>query len=301
VCLQHDPVVEPGDSGLYEVEQLAAQLTEMDEQLRAIAGQIAATEEAVSDREGLVESLSAKVEGRTSERVTPRLQAFNDAVGRLASARSNITHFEGVLRQWDRVDDLAGVVNQLNLARVQLKRELAESERSLAERRDAIISELNEEFQNAIALLGVPGVEEAAIHPSSYLPLLNRQRFDEVSLGGGIITATQIAYWTTLLTVALRRGDTYYPSFLIIDSPRLALNNAETLSAALYRRMVAQADIGRGSLQLIVADNEIPPTYRRDYAEIKFTYDRPTVYTVRHPGPAAVKTITADAMDQDLS
>jgi len=55
-----------------------------------------------------------------------------------------------------------------------------------------------------------------------------------------------VAYWTSLLAVALRRGDTFYPALLIIDSPRLALNEAEALSAALYRRPVTQADASPG-------------------------------------------------------
>ena len=94
--------------------------------------------------------------------------------------------------------------------------------------------------------------------------------------------------------MALRRGDTLYPALLIIDSPRLALNEAEALSAALYRRLVTQADASPGQVQFIIADNQLPAHYRRDYAEIDFTYDTPTVSTVRHPGPAAVQPITGE-------
>jgi hypothetical protein len=53
---------------------------------------------------------------------------------------------------------------------------------------------------------------------------------------------------------------------------------------------MAAAD-GLGQVQFIIADNQLPASYRRDYDEIDFTYDSPTVSTVPHPGPDAVKTI----------
>ena len=110
----------------------------------------------------------------------------------------------------------------------------------------------------------VPGVETAQIHRTNYLPLLNGQPYTKLSPAGGVRTTTQIAYWITLITVALRRRDTLYPVFLLIDSPRTSLNNADNLAAALYRR---------------------------DYDQLNFTYDHPTIATVPHPGPNAVQTL----------
>jgi hypothetical protein len=140
-------------------------------------------------------------------------------------------------------------------------------------------------------------VQTATIHPTNYLPLLNGRPFATFSRGGGIITAAQVAYWTSLLAVALRRRDTRYPALLIIDSPRLALNAAEELSASLYRRLVTMADASPGQVQFLIADNQLPAHYRRDKAQIDFAYDTPTVSTVRHPGRANVRPITLDEQD----
>jgi hypothetical protein len=115
-----------------------------------------------------------------------------------------------------------------------------------------------------------------------------------MSAGGGIITATQVAYWISLLTVAVRRGDTFYPALLLMDSPRLALNTAEALASALYSRIVNLSGATPGRLQLIVADNEIPDDYRANFPQITFDYDHPTVATIDHPGPAGVTTIEND-------
>jgi len=239
-----------------------------------------------------VKILSADLDARTAARITPRLQAFSDAVQRLATSRARQQQLELVLRQWDRADDIGAAAERLRAERRRTRSALTSAQASLNARREEILASLNEEFQETVTALGVPGVETAAIHPTKYLPLLNDRPFATFSSGGGIITAVQVAYWASLLAVALRHSDTSYPALLVIDSPRLALNEQEALPAALYRRLVTQADASRGQVQFIIADNELPADYRRDYDEIDFTYNSPTVSTIRHPGPTAVEPIT---------
>ena len=94
------------------------------------------------------------------------------------------------------------------------------------------------------------------------------------------------------------RGDTYYPSFLLIDSPRMALNSATGISAAMYRRLRDLAAARPGKLQMIVADNELPDAVQRDFAELDFDYEHPTLATISHPGPNAVQTLGGNP-DQD--
>ena len=297
LCLQPEPDSSAAADGVdqYELGQLADQLQEMDDQLFEIANQLELVTQAVVDREALVQRLSASVEQRTGDRITPRLQAFSDAAERLARARASQERLEVILRQWDRADDLGAHAARLRADREAKRSQIAWEVEELEARRIEVLSALSEEFQEAVRTLGVPGVERAEIHPTNYLPLLNGQPFTSFSPAGGIITATQVAYWTSFLNVALRRRDTLYPAFLLIDSPRLALNSDDALSSALYRRLVTQADANRQRVQIIVADNELPARYRRDYAEIDFTYARPTVNTVPHPGPAEVERIGVSA------
>lgn len=37
----------------------------------------------------------------------------------------------------------------------------------------------------------------------------------------------QVAYWATLLAVAQKHSGTSYPAFLLIDSPRQAVNDSD--------------------------------------------------------------------------
>lgn len=292
VCLQHDPVEPTEGIDQYEARQLADQLQEIRDQLVVIATQLEESTQSVLDRERLVRDLTKQLELRTAERITPRLQAFSDGSDRLATARAKQQQLEEVMRQWDRVDDLSRAVRDLRQEREGIKTTIEESERALATWSQEVLQALNEEFQQTVHALGIPGVETASIHPTNYLPLLNGKPYKNFSRAGGIVTATQVAYWTSVIAVALSlRDNVPYPAFLLLDSPRLALNTAEELSAALYRRLVALADASEGRLQVIIADNELPREYRRDYAEIDFTYESPTVSTIRHPGPSAVRTI----------
>lgn len=292
VCLQPDPVAaHENEDDQYETRQLRDQITEMDGQLEAITAQLAAVRQAAADRAQLVKRLSAAIDERTAGRITPRLQAFSDAVQRFATARARQGELELVLRQWDRADDIGATAEQLRADRERLRTELASAQAALDERRSEILAALNEEFRETVGALGIPGIQTAAIHPTNYLPILNDRPFADISSGGGIITAVQVAYWTSLLAVALRYPGTAYPALLIIDSPRMALNEQEALPAALYRRLVTQADASPGQAQFIIADNQLPAAYRRDYDEIDFTYQSPTVSTVRHPGPGAVNRI----------
>ncbi|MFD9940037.1 AAA family ATPase [Nonomuraea sp. NPDC059023] len=296
VCLQPDPVpaTEGAGGGQYELLQLKDQLVEMENHLAVIDHQLRLTMQMVSDREQLVQSLTVQIDARTAERITPRLQAFSDAADRLAVARTKQEYLEQVLRQWDRADDLGTAVQDLQEEKAQIVADMERAQDALNSRRRSILEALNEEFQEAAAAIGIPGVTNAGIHATNYLPLLNGQRYSQFSgPGGGIITATQVAYWMSLLAVAVRDRETRYPAFLMIDSPRLALNTAEALSAALYRRMVRQADANPGRVQMIVADNELPAEYRGDYRQIDFSYEQPTIATVSHPGPDAVKLMVA--------
>ena len=199
-------------------------------------------QQAAEHRHALVDQLSAKLDERTRNRITPQLQAYSDASRKLAEARSRQEALDRVLFQWDRADDLRLAADQLGNEVQRLRTALELAERQLAERKTEILDELDAEFAETMTAIGVPSVERATINRTSYLPMLNGEIYTKFSPAGGVRTATQLAYWLTLMSVALRRRDTAYPAFLLIDSPRASLNNSDDLAAALYRRIVTQVD-----------------------------------------------------------
>lgn len=297
VCQQPDIVAGIGLSDQFEAEQLRAQLEEIDGQIAVIENELGRTESAAGQRQGLIVQLTQKIDERTAGRVTPRLQAYADAVGRLERSRAEQGGLELALRQWDRAEELAATANDLVTRRARLQTDLNLQEQALAVRKRELFDELDLEFQSTVADFGIPGVESASISPDSYLPLLNGQSFERMSLGGGIITATQVAYWMALVTVAARLRDNHYPMFLMLDSPRTALNAEDDIAAQMYRRFALQAQAVPGRLQFIVADNVLPRHIDRTFDEFTFTYDSPTIGTLEHPGLENVRTLSEGQVD----
>lgn len=292
VCLQEDVVSGAPIGGNYETEQLRSQLAEIDEQRCAIRQQGHLTDTAIQHRASLVASLTAEIDERTGSIVTPRLQAYADAAAELASASAEQHALEQVLRQWDRADDLTAMATQFKTRRVDLQSRLRTAEADLESRKVELFIELDAEFQATVTEFGIPSITTATISSDTYLPVLNGQPFTEVSSGGGIITAAQVAYWIALVTVAARRRDTHFPAFLLLDSPRLALNSEDDIAAQMYRRFAIQVAVTPGRLQFIVADNEPPGNIDAGtFTEMSFSYETPTVATIEHPGPAGVKTL----------
>jgi hypothetical protein len=291
VCLQPDIVSGLAIGDQYESEQLGDQLGDIEYQLTLIEKQEQEAIFAILSKTDLVSSLTAEIDQRTADRVTPRLQAYADAAASAASAVERQRAIERVLMQWDQAGDLSLKTETLAGERARLQRELAEAEGHLAHRKTEVFGELDAEFRSTVMDFGIPSITSASINPDSYLPILNGRPFLEASSGGGIITATQVAYWVSLVTVAARRHDTLVPAFLMLDSPRLALNAEDDIAGQMYRRFATQVAAAPGRFQFVIADNELPSDPGLNIAEIAFSYEFPTVSSIAHPGPASVEPL----------
>ncbi|MBH0245818.1 hypothetical protein I3W98_27835 [Streptomyces cavourensis] len=237
--------------------------------------------------------LTATLEERTAQRVTPRLQAFSDASDRRATARTRQEYLEAVLQQWDHVSDIEQEVKNLRSEQERLKTNIATRKAALESHKSIILDDIEKEFISTIKGLKIASVETSGFDRDNYLPLINGKTFTKAMMsGGGSMTAMQIAYWTSLMTVAERTG-VPYPSILIIDGPRLALDPGSVTCKAIYRRLVRGVSEAPGAVQFIVADNEIPNDYHGDFSRVGFDYAHPTVSTVRHPGQGNVDVIAS--------
>ncbi|MFF5028556.1 AAA family ATPase [Streptomyces collinus] len=293
LCLQPDPVSPEQAADSYELRQLELQLEEMDAQLEVTEQQLEKAQRAVEGRDSLVKNLTATLEERTSQRVTPRLQAFSDASDRMATARTRQEGFEVALQQWDRVADIEREVKNNRSEQERLKANIAVRKAALATHKESVLARIEEEFRSTVTSLRIATVESVGFDRDNYLPLINGKVFTKTLMsGGGSMTATQIAYWTSLMTVA-READTRYPSLLMIDGPRLALNTATETCAAIYKRLLKGVDEDPGAVQFIISDNELPDDYEGGFERIKFDYRHPTVSAIRHPGEGHVKVIAS--------
>ncbi|MGW7468644.1 AAA family ATPase [Streptomyces xantholiticus] len=299
LCLQPDSILSENADDSYELHQLSLQLKEMDAQREVAEQQLAKAQRAAMERESLIEKLTYALEERTAQRVTPRLQAFADASDKIATARTRQEHLDIALQQWDRVTDIAEHVKSLRAEQDHLKATIGARKATIAVHRNAVLARIEDEFRTTVMNLHLAPVESAGFDSENYLPLINGKVFTKTLMsGGGSMTATQIAYWTSLITVA-RETDSRYPSMLIIDGPRLALNLDSETPKAIYQRLMKGARENPSSVQFIISDNELPDGYGVDYPRVKFDYSNPTVSTIRHPGEGLVPRITPEDSPAD--
>lgn len=293
LCLQpEDPPASLDWDTTYEETQLRDQEAELLDAHETAEGDRERFAQEVAARRAAVAELSATLDERTRSRISPRLQAFDDANRAVASARARQEWLETVLRQWDRADDLERERDALATEVAHLREVVRSANARLRPRREEVITELSTEFESTMtALLGDRRYSTLTINPDSYLPYLDGRVYRQAELAGGILTITQVAYWLSLLAVALRRRDTSYPAFLMLDSPRTSLNEEIETAAAMYARFTTLADANRDRLQFLIADNELPAHLRRDFAEIDFDFANPTIRTVSHPGPGQVELL----------
>ncbi len=294
LCLQTDPASlcsTDDNSPTYEQAQLNEQINELEAQIGATDEDITDILQAIESRQTLVAGLSDQINERTRERITPLLQSYADATAQFTHAETLLLEIEKTLLQWDRAEDLRTNVNRLRAWLQSLSTDLEEAQRSMDMRKAEVLDDLSSEFAAVVSDIGIPGVNLATISYKTYLPILNGKPLNKFSPDGGVRTATQVAYWVSLMNIALRRRETHYPAFLLIDSPRTSLNDSSDLSAKLYRKLVTMADAADGRVQVIIGDNELPSEYRRSYDQLDFDYDHPTIYTERHPGRDAVVTL----------
>ena len=296
VCTQPDPSPTPMLTLRAESEVSSAEAQERELEVLIVDAEadVAATSKALeASRRNLIK-LEHLLDERTAAFVAPRLEAFGDASAVLARSEAEIVALERVLQQWDVVADLElsseELAGRIDADAVRLE----EIEQSLAMRRGELLEELNEEYRRLITRFGIPGITSAYIDPKSYLPYCNGVRWDHLSTGG-IATALACAYMVALMSVALRRGDTYYPGLLILDTPRKSIGaqNAEIIEG-LYRELDSLALAYPRRLQVIVADNDIPTTISGEWHVEIFDYERPAVRSVPHPGEAHVSVLEAD-------
>lgn len=299
LCLQPEPV--PTESLLRrsadERSRLDSQLTEVQILLRAGEVEAARLAESAHGTKENLKRLDDLLDKRTQEFVSPRLEQYADASSAVARSKAQISELENLLRQWDLVQDLEHVVLE---ARERLRANQSEQKEIVAgtsELKAEVIDQLSSEYWRVIAKIGIPTVTSATINPDTYLPFANNLRFDRLSTGG-IATALICSYWVAMLSVALRDGQTLYPTLLILDTPRKSIGEKNArLVDQLYRELDTLSIAYPGRLQVIIADNDIPAKLSSNWRAVRFDYQNPTVPTVPHPGEANVVTVDSGAAD----
>jgi hypothetical protein len=192
---------------------------------------------------------------------------------------------------WSEQKELVARKAELELERAQIELDLT-TRRGAPERTD-VLTELSNLFAETVTYFQVPWVQTAHIDSTSYLPVVNGEAFENISVAGGIKTAVSVAYSVTLLSYAVAHRETLMPLLLILDTPRKNLGSGDedkAMAASIYRRLRTMVEATPGRVQIVVADNDVLPEARGWLTELQMNYQSPFVPDVEHPGEEAVES-----------
>ncbi|MEV7507850.1 AAA family ATPase [Streptomyces sp. NPDC091201] len=284
LCMQVEEVPDQPESG--ELKRLASQITET----RALLLQ---DEDALQFRtmeirrvERQLTELTIELERSSSDLISPQLEEVQSLSMRIARLEAKLEQLEASGARWGNysatLEEAAAAASEAELVRASE----VELQATLAGNRTRV-SELSGVFNDTVRDLRLPWYQSASIDPESYMPVVNGEQFEDLSVGGARKTIVNLAYHLANLQYAILHEQVSYPTMLIVDSPRKNVGqtaeDAEVgrqVYLAFMRLLVEHGD----SFQVIVADNSIPEDLPFEYTELHFTYDEPVVPGVPHPG-----------------
>ncbi len=296
LCMLPQPA--PAGQALPAAHRHAEQAAEARQLLAQDRDAAAAADVRVRESRLALDVAAADLEEVGDRPAAPALDAVAAAAAEREAARGLLRETERFRDLWDgyrtRTERLGHIDDQAS----QNAAEQALQEALLAANRRRI-DEFGEVFDEEIRELAFAGYEKAWIDPNSYLPVINGDPFDKLSVGGAKKTLANVGYYMSLLGYTLASREIAIPDLLLIDSPRKNLGNTREDTAAgvrIYYRLslLAQA---YPDAQILLADNGLPDLDRvttETMHVIELSYGRPLLQDVPHPGPGKVRTVGAE-------
>lgn len=283
LCLQPEEAVDEDISG--ETKRLASQIAETE---ALLAEDERALEFRRMEKRGIDNALAEatmELDRSTAELISPRLEEVQSLSMQIARLEAQIEQLEASSARWSNYKLTLDEADEASRSARALDSKEQELQETLAANR-VRLDELAEVFDGIVRSLRLPWYRSADIDRESYMPVVNGEQFDELSVGGARKTIVNLAYHLANLQYALT-SDLAYPGLLIVDSPRKNIGQtAEDVAVAreVYTSFVRLAQESGDSVQLIIADNSVPAFAAEGYSELHFSYEDPVVPGVPHPG-----------------
>jgi hypothetical protein len=257
------------------------------------------TRELVTVRGELNEVASELEEQAEPHRLLPSLDMSTEAATSRELARARLRDVERDRDLWSKYEDMLAKIVTLQVEIDKCEHDAAQRRQTLQENRTRL-TDLGTIFDEEVRELGLVGYQNSGIDETSYLPIINGDTFDDLSVSGARKTLANVSYYLANLSMTLSDSEILMPSAVVLDSPRTSLGNTPGDVHAgwrLYYRMHLLA-LASPNCQLIVADNglpAIPRNMRHAFMEatnvIELSYERPLLCDIGHPGRENVETV----------
>ncbi|MCO5293474.1 MAG: hypothetical protein M9882_01015 [Homoserinimonas sp.] len=303
-CLQDLPNhVDADVCTLCGQQQHVSNVTELNPEGRLSQQRIEVEALVSTDRGHLESSFSALDESRRElaaavddferqldpELLLPSLDAVGTAAAEVERARSGVRDLERFNDQWDLYERGIDEIRELETRIGQLEEEAAAARAALKQNEFRVAS-LGDRFDEEIKGLGFSDYRSAGVDERTYLPHVNDEPFERLSVSGARKVLANDAYYIAMLGNSLSDPAILLPGFLMLDGPRTSLGTtAEDLGAGerLYYRLSLLAE-AYPDAQIIIADNGLPASTAFGNTRpnvIELSYQTPLLRDVPHPGP----------------
>jgi hypothetical protein len=216
-----------------DLPRAAFQAKDIEQQLEEARSVLAdvqqLTQEARSRRASLHHqraSLSMQLNRETQAYVSP-------AVDRLVAAAEEVSRLEGeaaaarsLLGQARALDAIRQSLDELTERRMEIEGDLSAATRASVSR----LSALREAYYGILSGVQFPDLRDIVIDPDTLMPQINGMLYTHY--GAAFRGVAVVAYHVALLELALRT-DTFFPRFLVIDTPAVGDLNEQTHTALL--------------------------------------------------------------------
>lgn len=234
----------------------------------------------------------------TGAYVAPMFEDIAQLAAGVASEEAEMRRLNGALAQWEERAAIQSATHRIDGERRQIKDAIIDVNEQFKFRR-ALVEEFSETFDEIVQELELAWYTSARIDQKDYLPHIGAGEYE--SLSGGQRTVVSVAYHLAFLTMGLAHPtELRVPTLLIFDTPSKYLGAKDAAQVARnYRRIAAIVDAYDAPVQIIVADNDPPPSSVRNAHTIELSYESPLVPGIEHPGPDAVTPIHDSYEDED--
>jgi AAA domain len=302
LCCQTQPSILSGDR-----KSAVKVLREQRKETRELSVEdetrlIALNESVKSTEASLVEGIQqlAKAQTVPSDPVLDAVYALSLVI---ANAKSEIVALDAAASRWANQRSLTSESGELEVEARRLAEEEARLKLELAEN-STRVDDLSSVFNELLATLKDPWYQEAKIEKETYLPIVDGEPFDMLSVGGARKTLVNLSYHLANLSMSLSERDAVLlPTLLIVDSPRKNVGEGaldKSVVSAIYARLRTLQDASGDRFQIIFTDNELPASARAWVtSHIELDYESPFVPGVNHPGESVERVSESQGREMD--
>lgn len=247
---------------LDEQDRIESQIAETAELLRNAERELGALQELRASLEAERSEQGAQLDFATRAYVSDQAETLTRLSERRGSLQEQVKKLEDYLRLFERLDALVRQRSEMETEKATI---LDQLDRLQARGTDVVqgFAVLEQSFLSLVERIGLPefpGEPRAGVNRTTYLPVLNGRRFEELS-SGGLKVLTNLTFALAHHVAAIRLGQSL-PGILLIDSltKNAGTNDYDwTRVEALFEVLRDLAREYADELQIIAVSNDVPP------------------------------------------